>query len=143
MTIERAMEILDPQHRENYDSIKTVEEAMEIGRAALAYVKESKVYVCYQENYRDLAKENGSFNDLRVFANKKGAINWVESVLFWAYHDEYVPDVDEDLSEERFDNFNSDELRISMYWKYPENDTLSFDIVVVRKNIENIMEVIK
>lgn len=35
MTIERAIEILNPEHREYYDSIKTVNEACRIGIGAL------------------------------------------------------------------------------------------------------------
>lgn len=36
MTLERAAEILDPQHREDYDSMETINEACEIGRKAIA-----------------------------------------------------------------------------------------------------------
>lgn len=36
MTIERAMEILDPEHREHYESIEPVNEACRMGREALA-----------------------------------------------------------------------------------------------------------
>jgi hypothetical protein len=35
MTVERAMEILDPTHREHYDSIDVVNEACRMGREAL------------------------------------------------------------------------------------------------------------
>lgn len=35
MTIERAMELLDPTRRERYDSLETVNVACEMGRAAL------------------------------------------------------------------------------------------------------------
>ena len=35
MTYERAAEILDPNHREHYDSIDPVNEACEIGRKAI------------------------------------------------------------------------------------------------------------
>lgn len=36
MTLERAAEILDPQHKEDYDSTETINEACEIGRKAIA-----------------------------------------------------------------------------------------------------------
>lgn len=36
MTNERAMQILDPEHREQYDSIEVVNEACRMGRDALA-----------------------------------------------------------------------------------------------------------
>lgn len=35
MTYERAAEILDPEHRENYDSLETVKEARRMGMDAL------------------------------------------------------------------------------------------------------------
>lgn len=35
MTIERAIEILNPEHREHYDSIETVNEACRMGMEAL------------------------------------------------------------------------------------------------------------
>lgn len=35
MKIERAIEILDPMHRERYDSVETVEEACRMGMDAL------------------------------------------------------------------------------------------------------------
>lgn len=35
MTLERAMEILDPNHREHYENIEVVEEACRIGMKAI------------------------------------------------------------------------------------------------------------
>lgn len=35
MTLERAMEILNPEHREHYDSLETVNEACRMGMQAL------------------------------------------------------------------------------------------------------------
>lgn len=40
MTDERAIEILDPEHREHYESIEPVEEACRIGMNAIKRVKE-------------------------------------------------------------------------------------------------------
>lgn len=40
MTDERAMEILDPDHREHYESIEPINEACRIGIAAIKRVKE-------------------------------------------------------------------------------------------------------
>lgn len=40
MTDERAIEILDPEHREHYESIEPVEEACRIGIAAIKRAKE-------------------------------------------------------------------------------------------------------
>lgn len=43
MTIERAIEILDPEHRENYDSLETVNEACRMGMAALEKIKDGRL----------------------------------------------------------------------------------------------------
>lgn len=43
MTIERAIEILDPEHRENYESIEPVEEACRMGMEALKRRKPTKL----------------------------------------------------------------------------------------------------
>ena len=44
MTIERAMEILDPEHREHYESIDPVKEACRMGMMALDVVK--RIVLC-------------------------------------------------------------------------------------------------
>lgn len=43
MTYERAAEILDPEHRENYDSLETVKEARRMGMDALKKQIQAKV----------------------------------------------------------------------------------------------------
>lgn len=43
MTIERAIEILDPEHRESYDSLETVNEACRMGMAALEKSKDRRL----------------------------------------------------------------------------------------------------
>ncbi len=43
MTYDRAIEILDPEHREHYDSIETVNEACRMGMEALKKCKPTKL----------------------------------------------------------------------------------------------------
>lgn len=43
MTVERAIEILDPNHREHYGSIETVNEAYRMGMKALEKQKPKKI----------------------------------------------------------------------------------------------------
>ena len=43
MTIDRAIEILDPEHREHYESIDPVNTACRMGTEALEYRKQKKV----------------------------------------------------------------------------------------------------
>lgn len=44
MTIERAIEILNPEHREQYDSIETVNEACRMGMEALEKTKPRRLH---------------------------------------------------------------------------------------------------
>lgn len=53
MTPERAIEILNPEHREHYDSIETVNEACRMGMVAIGYrIKKKPDYIGdgYDEN---------------------------------------------------------------------------------------------
>ncbi len=60
MTIDRAIEILNPEHREHYDSIETVNEACQMGMEALERTRwvplagnippESEVILCSDGN---------------------------------------------------------------------------------------------
>ncbi len=43
MTIDRAIEILDPEHREHYESIAPVNEACRIGMNALKQIRDGKL----------------------------------------------------------------------------------------------------
>lgn len=43
MTIDRAIEILDPEHREHYESIDPVNEACRIGMNALKQIRDGKL----------------------------------------------------------------------------------------------------
>lgn len=52
MTIERAIEILNPEHREHYDSIETVNEACQMGMKALEKMRWIPVEERLPENNR-------------------------------------------------------------------------------------------
>lgn len=67
MTDERAIEILDPEHREHYESIEPVEEACRIGMNAIKRVKE-------------LEAENA---ELRARLNKAVELPCIEPMTTW------------------------------------------------------------
>ena len=46
MNVERAREILDPEHRENYDGMEAVNEACRMGRDALGKLVPLRPYPC-------------------------------------------------------------------------------------------------
>ncbi len=48
MEIDRAIEILNPEHREQYDSLATVQEACRMGMAALEKQTPVKLDVCWE-----------------------------------------------------------------------------------------------
>lgn len=81
MTYERAAEILDPEHRENYDSLETVKEACQMGMDALKKQIPAKVDLwensqfgncpyCHEVVYRPALLK-------RAYCSKCGqALNW-------------------------------------------------------------------
>lgn len=81
MTYERAVEILDPEHRENYDSLETVKEACQMGMDALKKQIPAKVDLwensqfgncpyCHEVVYRPALLK-------RTYCRKCGqALNW-------------------------------------------------------------------
>ena len=83
MTIERAIEILNPEHREHYDSIETVNEACRMGMEALEKMrwipgsvrptKEGEIAVC-------LSKHAGLI--LGEVISYQGELIWEEHNLF-------------------------------------------------------------
>jgi ribosomal protein S27AE len=87
MTVERAIEILDPEHREHYDSIEVVEEACRMGMDALRTRGSMKVvvderigrYVCPSCGKADFLEND--HDTLNNFCGCCGqALNWSE---FW------------------------------------------------------------
>lgn len=81
MTYERAAEILDPERRENYDSLETVKEACQMGMDALKKQIPAKVDLwensqfgncpyCHEVVYRPALLK-------RIYCRKCGqALNW-------------------------------------------------------------------
>lgn len=59
MTIERAIEILDPNHREHYDDIETVNEACRMGMEALEKTKPQRL--CCEKCGKEIDKIDVSF----------------------------------------------------------------------------------
>lgn len=53
MKTERAIEILDPEHREHYESLSVVQEACRMGMAALEKQRAKKVTVNTDETFGD------------------------------------------------------------------------------------------
>ena len=51
MTIDRAIEILNPEHRERYDSLETVKEACRMGMKALEAQKPVKPRIARADGY--------------------------------------------------------------------------------------------
>lgn len=78
MTIERAIEILDPEHRENYDGMDEVNEACRMGMEAL---KRQRWIPCSER----LPETNGKDASYLVYIPSFGAVDIAD----------YHPDMDE------------------------------------------------
>lgn len=85
MTIERAIEILNPEHREHYDSIEIVEEACRMGMKSLKTSDPMKVvvdkltgrFVCPSCGKADfLENDHDTLNNFCGFCRQ--AIDWDE-----------------------------------------------------------------
>lgn len=79
MTDERAIEILDPEHREHYESIEPVEEACRIGIKAIKRVKELEAENAELRERLDKAVELPFFQKdgeviILIYKNKDGIV---------------------------------------------------------------------
>lgn len=105
MTIERAIEILDPEHREHYDSIETVNEACLLGIDALKKVEQAQADI---EKLRELAS-----NLKKKLAKAAKELQILNQALLLACsiafdYDQTCPGLDEDLCKEC--KFGGDEI---------------------------------
>ena len=97
MTIERAIEILDPEHREHYDSIETVNEACLLGIDALKKVEQAQAD---NEKMRKLAS-----NLKKKLVKAAKELQIMNQALLLACdaafdYDQTCPGLDEDLCKE-------------------------------------------
>lgn len=76
MTIEQAIEILDPKHRENCDNVETVNEACRMGMEALEKIKPRHLHC------ENCGKELGKINV--SFAKPDGAENTHQLTVHYA-----------------------------------------------------------
>ena len=80
MTIERAIEILDPEHREHYDSIEPVNEACRMGMNALKELSELKSKI-----------ESGRLVELTMHKNRRKKVGipiFGGNLVLWGYDTE-------------------------------------------------------
>lgn len=105
MTIERAIEILDPEHREHYDSIETVNEACLLGIDALKKVEQAQADI---EKLRELA--SNLKKKLEKAAKELQILNQALLLACDAAFDyeQTCPGLDEDLCKEC--KFGGDEI---------------------------------
>lgn len=82
MTDERAMEILDPEHREHYESIEPVNEACRIGMNAIKRVKELEA--------ENAVLKRALFIAAKDIERYKGYEEWDIAILAKEF---YIPDV--------------------------------------------------
>lgn len=98
-----------------------------------------QVYLCYEENYHELALECGAVNELRAFADKQKAVAWVmervkEGVAYAFFVDEEYGEVSEERIRAELDDHGS--VSFAMFKDYQENWDVSYDIIVQATDIE-------
>lgn len=82
MEVDRAIEILSPEHREHYDTIEPVNEACRMGMEALEFRKPKKPYDCGATTcYPVCPTCNKSVFMTKYCGNCGQAIDWSE----WCY----------------------------------------------------------
>ena len=82
MTIDRAIEILDPEHRENYDGMDEVNEACRMGMEALERTRWIPVSERLPEDGETvLTYKNGQFDVLKYEMRRNG---WICGGWFWS-----------------------------------------------------------
>lgn len=83
MTIDRAIQILDPDHREQYDSLETVKEACRMGMEALEKMKSPlRAFIEQEVEYR--------LSDV-FFADKDNISNeQIEQIVEYFYENDYI-----------------------------------------------------
>lgn len=81
MTIERAMEILDPKHREHYDSIDVVNEACRMGMEALEkQIPKKPLYIAGDYDLPLCSKCKSPAEDNEPYCSVCGqAIDWSDA----------------------------------------------------------------
>lgn len=101
MTIDRAIEILDPEHRENYDGMDEVNEACRMGMEALKRQKWIPCSVRLPETFPSRAGTEYSetvyvyTSDGKIMAAFRrkgfdGETHWVAPFDFWETCEEYI-----------------------------------------------------
>ena len=95
LTVERAIEILDPTHREHYDSIDVVNEACKMGMEALALKKTMSQRIAeleaeierLQKHTEEVTATCIRFNKANDKANNQRFLEAIASVKSEAYRD--------------------------------------------------------
>ena len=94
MTIDRAIEILDPEHREHYDGMDEVNEACRMGMEALErmrWILCSERLPEYNGQYLAFSASTGATN-IRRFSIRKDAVSGScgeKKNVWWEYDDEW------------------------------------------------------
>lgn len=79
MTIDRAIEILDPDHHESYDSLSTVEEACRMGMEALKLLKAQGENKDYTIGFTVIDSKTGKEADICKIARKE---DWAAGLIY-------------------------------------------------------------
>ena len=95
------------------------------------------VYVCYEANIHECAREAGPVNNIEVFGTPEFAAQWVLKRIKDAIAETFVPEEGVDFSKGSIiEKINGGFFSIEMYYGCQKNYDREFDICVEKKKIQ-------
>ena len=94
------------------------------------------VYVCYEANIHECAREAGPVNNIEVFGTPEFAAQWALKRIKDAIAEAFVPEEVGFSKESIIEKINGGFFSIEMYYGYQKNYDREFDICVEKKKIQ-------
>ena len=95
------------------------------------------VYVCYEENCPDLAREAGAINELALFFTKESRNAWIRARLAQAEEDDFIVDEEVGGSDKLAEKIAQDEnFCITLFRYEQENWNEHYDIIAKMMDIQ-------
>ena len=95
------------------------------------------VYLCYEENCPDLAREAGALNEIELFFTKESRDAWIKARLEQAKEDDFIVDEEIGGAEKLSAMIEKDEsIDITLFRNEQENWSEHYDIIAKRMDIK-------
>ena len=145
MTVDEAIEILDPERRETYESFDDVlrnksriNEACEMGMHAIMILKNTKGYRCYHENH--YSNDADYTANLNIFFSKDDVARWITQSIDDKIMNGFKIDEDTVIDVESIkNNVNQGSFNLRMFYEHHENWDCFSDIKVESVPLEEVL----